>query len=71
MSPRTVILCYPFSLLLCSLSSFSLYFSLSHLCRSRDGTRDLSGGDRDFAAMGTMGQADYGQVRGGEGTQTL
>jgi hypothetical protein len=43
----------------------SLSFSLSHLCRARDGTRDLSGGDRDFAAMGTMGQADYGQVRGG------
>jgi hypothetical protein len=45
--------------------SLSLLLSLSHLCRARDGTRDLSGGDRDFAAMGTMGQADYGQVRGG------
>lgn len=33
--------------------------------RARDGSRDLSGGDRDFAAMGTMGQADYGQVRDG------
>jgi hypothetical protein len=37
--------------------------TLPYLGSSRDGSRDLSGGDRDFAAMG---QADYGQVRGKE-----